>query len=124
MFQALSNALQYRQHGSLDGFALCADYCFNTGPFLSPRQFREFITPYLKQPIQGFRELGFYTTKHTDGNIMPIIDQLLEANPHALHSLDSQGDVDIAEFKRLYGDLVCLIGNVNCGMLVLAPTKK
>ena len=55
---------------------------------------------------------------------MPIIDQMLAANPHTLHSLDPQGDVDIAEFKRLYGDLVCLIGNVNRRMLVLAPTKK
>ena len=35
------------EHGGLDGFALCADYCFNTGPFLSPRQFAEFVTPYL-----------------------------------------------------------------------------
>jgi uroporphyrinogen decarboxylase len=25
------------RHGGLDGFALCADYCFNTGPFLRPR---------------------------------------------------------------------------------------
>jgi hypothetical protein len=31
--------------------------------------------------IQGYRELGFYTIKHTDGNIMPILDQLVEANP-------------------------------------------
>jgi uroporphyrinogen decarboxylase len=48
---------------------------------------------------------------------MPILDQLVEANPHALHSLDPQGGVDIAEVKRLYGDRVCLIGNVSCGAL-------
>jgi len=48
---------------------------------------------------------------------MPILDQLVEAHPHALHSLDPQADVDIAEVKRLYGDKVCLIGNVNCGLL-------
>ena len=30
---------------------------------------------------------------------MPIIDQLVEAGPHALHSLDPQGGVDIAEVK-------------------------
>ena len=114
---ALADAVRYQQHGGLDGFALCADYCFNTGPFLSPRQFSEFVTPYLKQLTQGYRDLGFYVIKHTDGNIMPIIDQLLETNPHALHSLDPQGDVDIAEVKRLYGDQVCLIGNVNCGLL-------
>jgi uroporphyrinogen decarboxylase len=55
--------------------------------------------------------------KHTDGNIMPILDQLVQANPHALHSLDPQAGIDIAEVKRLYGDKVCLIGNVNCGLL-------
>ena len=61
--------------------------------------------------------MGFYAIKHTDGNIMPILDQLVQAGPHALHSLDPQGGVDIAEVKRLYGDRVCLIGNVNCGLL-------
>jgi uroporphyrinogen decarboxylase len=75
------------------------------------------VTPYLTELIGGYRELGFYTIKHTDGNIMPILDQLVDAGPHALHSLDPQGGVDIAEVKRLVGDRVCLIGNVNCGLL-------
>lgn len=105
------------QGRGLDGFALCADYCLNDGPFLSPRQFRRFVTPYLTRLIAGYRDMGYYTIKHTDGNIMPIVDQLVEANPHALHSIDPQAGVDIAEVKRLYGDRVCLIGNVNCGLL-------
>lgn len=115
--QALERAEKLARHGGLDGFALCADYCFNSGPFLSPAQFSEFITPYLAQLIAGYRSLGFYVIKHTDGNILPILDQLLEANPHALHSLDPQGGVDIAQIKRICGEQVCLIGNVNCGLL-------
>ncbi|UCC62662.1 MAG: hypothetical protein JSV36_18205 [Anaerolineae bacterium] len=115
--EALRRAERLQKHGGLDGFALCADYCFNSGPFLSPRQFSEFVAPYLARLIQGYRDMGFYTVKHTDGNIMPIIDQLLQANPHALHSLDPQAGVDMAEVKRLYGDQVCLIGNVDCGLL-------
>lgn len=113
----LEKALALRRHGGLDGFALCADYCFNTGPFLSPRMFSEVVTPYLTRLIAGQRELGFYVIKHTDGNIMPILDDLVSANPHALHSLDPQGGVDIAEVKRLVGNRVALIGNVNCGLL-------
>ena len=113
----LERAERFRKHGGLDGFALCSDYCLNTGPFLSPNQFAEFVTPALAKLIKGYRDLGFYVIKHTDGNIMPILDQLLECNPHALHSLDPQGGVDIAEIKRLCGDRVCLIGNVNCGLL-------
>jgi uroporphyrinogen decarboxylase len=100
----------------LDGFALCTDYCFNRGPFLRPADFAEFVSPYLARLIQGYRELGFYTSKHTDGNIMPILDQLA-ANPHALHSLDPQGGVDIAEVKRRYGDQLCLVGNVKWSAL-------
>ena len=113
----LAYAERLRDHGGLDGFALCSDYCLNTGPCLSPRQFRQFVTPYLTRLIKGQRDLGFYTIKHTDGNIMPILDQLVDAGPHALHSIDPQAGVDIAEVKRLVGDRVCLIGNVNCGLL-------
>lgn len=114
---ALARAERIKAHGGMDGFALCADYCFNNGPFISPSQFSEFVAPYLAKLIQGYRDMGFYTIKHTDGNIMPILDQLVQANPHALHSIDPQGGVDIAEVKRLYGDKVCLIGNVNCSAL-------
>jgi len=114
---ALARGERFRRHGGLDGFALCSDYCFNTGPFLSPGQFGEFVTPYLARLIAGYRQQGFYTIKHTDGNIMPILDQLVQCNPHALHSLDPQGGVDIAEVKRLYGKQVALIGNVNCGLM-------
>jgi len=112
------------KHGGLDGFALCDDYCFNDNPFLSPDMFAEIITPYLTQVIAGERELGFYCIKHTDGNVMPILDQMVSANPHAIHSLDPQGGVDIAEVKRLYGDKVCLIGNVNCGLLTSGTEEE
>jgi uroporphyrinogen decarboxylase len=114
---ALNRGERIRKHGGLDGFALCADYCLNQGPFLSPGQFSEFVTPYLARLVNGYRDQGFYVIKHTDGNIMPIVDQLVQTNPHALHSIDPQAGVDIAEIKRRYGGQVCLIGNVNCGML-------
>ena len=100
-----------------DGFALCSDYCLNSGPFLSPSQFSEFVAPYLERLISGYRQMGFYTIKHTDGNIMPIIEQIVQCKPDALHSLDPQAGIDIAEIKKKYGDKVCLIGNVNCGLL-------
>lgn len=110
-------AEQVKNWGTVDGFCLCADYCFNDAPFLSPAMFDEFVTPYLAQLIAGERELGFYVIKHTDGNIMPILHSLVSANPHALHSIDPQGGVDLAEVKRLVGDKVCLIGNVSCALL-------
>lgn len=115
--QFLERGRRIRGWGTVDCFAMCSDYCFNDNPFLSPAMFDEFVTPYLRQLVAGYRELGFYVIKHTDGNIMPILDSLVSAGPHALHSIDPQGGVDIAEVKRRVGDKVCLIGNVNCALL-------
>ena len=113
----LKKAERFMGRGLLDGFGMCSDYCFNNGPFLSPAMFHEFVAPYLSRTISAYREMGFYSIKHTDGNIMPIIDQLADTAPDALHSLDPQAGVDIAEIKRIYGGRFCLIGNVNCGLL-------
>lgn len=96
---------------------MCADYCFNDGPFLSPKMFREFVTPYLTMAVAGLRELGYYTVKHTDGDIMPILDQLVEAKPHAIHSIDPQAGVSLKDVKGMVGDKVAICGNVHCAML-------
>jgi uroporphyrinogen decarboxylase len=107
----------FGRSGVLDGFCMCCDYCFKTGPFLPPDMFAEVVAPYLKGACDAARANRLLTVKHTDGNIMPIIDMLVDAGPDALHSLDPQGGVDIAEVKRRYGSRVALVGNVNCGKL-------
>ena len=114
--EALERGRKLRTAG-LDGFILCSDYCFNSGPFMSPAMFSEFVTPYLTTLIAGYRETGAYVIKHTDGNIMPILDQLVSAGPHGLHSLDPMAGVDIKEVKRLVGGRICLVGNVNCALM-------
>jgi len=114
---AVRRAERFAEHGRLDGFALCSDYCFNSGPFCSLPHFDRFILPYLRQLIAGYRRLGLYTIKHSDGNIMPILDRLVDCRPYALHSLSPQGDVDIAEVVDRVGEQVALCGNVHCGLL-------
>ena len=107
-----------RQHeAGVDVALLCCDYCYNSGPFLSPAMFDEFITPFLAKICRAGREDGMYVIKHTDGNIMPILSSLVEAGPHALHSIDPMAGVDIREVKRLVGDKVALCGNVHCAAL-------
>lgn len=103
--------------GGIEGFIQCADYAFNSGPFLSPAMFAEFVTPYLKELTAQQRKMGAYVIKHTDGNIMPIIDQLVDCEPHALHSLDPMAGVDIKYVKEKYGDRIALCGNVHCAHL-------
>lgn len=101
----------------LDGFALCSDYCFNANPFYSPDMFDEFIVPYLRESIFAYRKNGYYSIKHTDGNIIPIVKQMADCKPDAIHSIDPQGGVSIPKVREIVGNDICLIGNVNCGLL-------
>lgn len=122
-----TNTIEYAKKlvdAGVECFLMCADYCFNDGPFLSPRMFREFVTPYLARVIAAMREMGAYTVKHTDGNIMPILDQLVECHPHALHSIDPQAGVGLKEVKSLAGDKVCLCGNVSCAILQTGAVEE
>ncbi len=118
----VENALEFASKVNADGkllngFALCSDYCFNVNPFFNTEMFDEFVVPYLKETIAGYRDLGYYSIKHTDGNIMPIVKQMADCKPDALHSLDPQGGVDMTEVRKIVGPDMCLIGNVNCGLL-------
>ena len=107
-----------RQHeAGVDVALLCSDYCYNSGPFLSPAMFDEFVTPYLAMICKAGREDGMYVIKHTDGNIMPILNSLVDAGPHALHSIDPMAGVDIREVKHLVGHKVALCGNVHCAAM-------
>lgn len=110
--------------GLLDGFALCSDYAFNVNPFFSPDIFAELVAPHLKECIDTYRSLGFYTIKHTDGNINPILDQIVDCGPDAVHSIDPQGHMNLLEVRQKYGDRVCTIGNVNCGLLQTGTVEE
>lgn len=106
-----------KKEAGIDVLLLCSDYCYNVGPFVSPDMFAKIVTPYLARIIDSARKDGLYAIKHTDGNIMPILDQLVECTPHGLHSIDPMAGVDIKVVKDLVGDKVCLCGNVHCAAM-------
>lgn len=114
--KAIDRNKRLRESG-IECLFFCSDYCYNSGPFLSPAMFEEYIQPYLYKIIDAARKEGLYVIKHTDGNIMPLLNQLVECKPHALHSIDPMAGVDIKEVKQLVGDKVCLCGNVHCAAL-------
>ncbi|MEJ2413471.1 MAG: uroporphyrinogen decarboxylase family protein [Anaerolineales bacterium] len=98
------------------------DYAYNTGPLMSPAHFRELFYPGLKRVIQGFKELGLYVIKHSDGNLWPILDMIIDSGIDCLDPIDPLGGMDLAEVKAKYGDRVALKGNVDCARLLTFGT--
>jgi uroporphyrinogen decarboxylase len=94
------------------------DYAYNKGPLMSPKHFREFFFPGLCRVIQGFKELGLYVIKHTDGNLWSILDMIIDSGIDCLDPIDPEAGMDLAEVKAKYGGRVALKGNVDCAQLM------
>ena len=99
------------------------DVAFNGGPFISPPQFSEFITPYLARQVQYIKDRGAIPFVHTDGNIMPILDDYLSLGAACFQSVDPMAGMDIAEMKRLCHGKMALMGNVQCSLLQDGPKE-
>ncbi len=93
------------------------DVAFNAGPFIAPAQFSALITPYLKREVEHVRALGVLPFVHTDGNIMPILDDYLSLGAACFQSVDPMAGMDIAEVKRRCHGKMALMGNVQCSLL-------
>mgnify|MGYP000692916982 CR=1 FL=1 len=99
------------------------DVAFNAGPFISPAQFSEFVTPYLYREVQHIRSLGVIPFVHTDGNIMPVINDYLSLGAACFQSVDPMAGMDIAKVKEICHGKLALMGNVQCSLLQDGPKE-
>ncbi|MBI2927430.1 MAG: hypothetical protein HYY24_17170 [Verrucomicrobia bacterium] len=100
------------------------DYAATDKPFVSPRMFRELLAPPLKRVMTGFKELDLFVIKHTDGNIIPILDLIVDSGIDALDPIDPIAGLDIGEMKRRFGHRLALKGNVDCAHTLTNGTEK
>ena len=101
----------------VDFICINSDYGYNQGPFVSPAKFREIVTPYLTEIVGEIHRMGSKAILHSDGDLRLVLDQLVSAGLDGYQSIDPQGNMDIAEVKRQYGDHLILMGNVKTALL-------
>jgi uroporphyrinogen decarboxylase len=100
------------------------DFAYNSGPVISPKLFREIFYPELKRVITGYKELGLLVIKHTDGNIMSIIDMIIDSGLDCLDPIDPIAGMDLCQIKSDYGSRICLKGNVDCSKTLTFKSKE
>ncbi len=94
------------------------DYASNAGPMFSPRMFRELLLPYLQRMVDAIHAEGGLVVKHSDGNIWPLLPDIVGTGVDGINPLEPTAGMDLAEVKAAYGQQVCLIGNIDCGDLL------
>ncbi len=100
------------------------DVAATRGPLMSPRHFRKLFYPGLCRVMGGFKELGLYVIKHTDGNLWPILDMIVDSGIDCLDPIDPIAGMDLGEVKAKYGHRIALKGNVDCADLMTFGTPE
>jgi uroporphyrinogen decarboxylase len=99
--------------GGAEIIALEGDLAFNTNTLMSPAQYEEFLAPYHKEIVDNVHRKGAKIFKHSDGNLWPILDLLLECGFDGIHPIQPQC-MDIGEVKKHLRGKACVMGNIDC----------
>jgi hypothetical protein len=81
----------------VDGIWGGVDWASNHGPMFSPRHFRQFVFPRLRQITDLCHHYGVPYIKHTDGNVNSLLDDLVAAGVDAFHAIEPRAGMDIAQ---------------------------
>jgi uroporphyrinogen decarboxylase len=103
-----------------DAFISTDDLAFNTAPFFSPQVFHDLVLPRYQRVAKS---LTVPWIMHSDGNVLPFLDDVVSAGIVAVHPLE-KGAVDIRQVKREYGDRLCLLGNVDMNLLAIGTREE
>lgn len=81
--------------------------------FFSPTLYREIVKPYHKAAVDWAHERGIYARLHSCGNIMTLIDDILDTGIDALNPLEVKAGMDALKLKQEHGDRLVLHGGIN-----------
>lgn len=98
----------------LDVLVVEDDIASTHGPMISPGHFSRFILPYNRRVVDRAHELGLKVVRHSDGNLWPLMDMLLDAGYDGLNPLEPQAGMALNKVKQDFGDRICLLGNIDC----------
>jgi len=109
------------QKTGIDAMWYADDIAFTTSLMFDVEIFRELIKPRMKKIFDCVKIPKLY---HSDGNVEPVIGDLVELGVNGLHPIDPTA-MDIEGVKEKWGGKLCLVGNIDLSYtLVLGSVEE
>ena len=106
----------------LDVLVIEDDIASTNAPMISPEHFQIFVNHYNRQIVEKAHTKGLKVVRHSDGNLWPLMDILLETGYDGLNPLEPQAGMEMKKVKEYCGDKICLLGNIDCINLLPSGT--
>ncbi|NPV09449.1 MAG: hypothetical protein HPY83_16000 [Anaerolineae bacterium] len=89
------------------------DMAGNLGPMFSPNAFEAMLLPVYRQIVQRLKAAGCARVLlHSDGNLTPFLDLLIEAGIAGVHPVEPKAGMDFASLHQRYRGRLAFIGGV------------
>ncbi len=86
-------------------------------PMISPRMYRQYFQPGVTRFCRVAHRHGVKVMMHSDGNVMEMVPQFLDAGIDALHPWEGDAGMDIVTGKRQWGKRLTIFGSVPINLL-------
>ncbi|MCX7049405.1 MAG: hypothetical protein NTX50_28460 [Candidatus Sumerlaeota bacterium] len=120
----LSLAREAAKRYGVEVVATTDDVANAHGMLMDPRQYLEIIGPAFAKAIRGYKGLGLFCIKHCDGDPTAVMDFWIESGIDCFDPVDPGAGLRMADFKRQYGDRICLKGNIDCAGVLCTGTEE
>lgn len=94
------------------------DIADNQRTLISPKVWDRVFLPYFRRWVQAIHDCGLYYWKHTDGNIMAVLESLVDAGIDGIDPIDAMAGMELGVIKRDWGSKIAIKGNVDCAELL------
>ncbi len=94
------------------------DIAYKGRLLFSPEFLRRTFILSLKKCIEPLKAAGIKVIFHSDGYVMEILDDMIDAGIDGLNPIEPLAGMDIALLKREYGKHLVLVGGVDCSQLL------
>ena len=100
------------------------DCASSNAPMFSPAMWEKYILPNYKRMLTTLRQRGCkHFFFHSDGNIGPLIDLLLQAGFEGFTPLEPRCGLDLVKLRERYGKRIVFFGGV-CNTQILPRGNK
>jgi uroporphyrinogen-III decarboxylase len=107
------------------GIFIYDDMGHNGGPMVGPRSFEQVFLPAYRRMIAAYKAAGArYVFLHSDGDIRPLLDMLIDAGIDGLNPLERRAGMDILRMRERYPHLVLIGGMDNTATLIHGPVER
>lgn len=96
---------------------LAEDFASGTGPMVSPAFLRKAFFPRIERLVDAYHRKGIKVMFHSDGDLQPVLDDLVACGIDGLNPIDIASGMNPAEIRRRHPNLV-LVGGIDCARLL------